>query len=139
MKLQEEMDKEHNKLTGDMTRKLDTLARGIENLSESLARVHHLLAIRALVDPATIPVPAPGGPPPPPPPPPPPHFAKSMPTSPSPGSRKMNESEGFGAVLNQLKSQDPKKRLKKTSSRFSVPQSPSGSETSGSGETTDSD
>jgi len=51
----------------------------------------------------------------------------------------MNESEGFGAVLNQLKSQDPKKRLKKTSSRFSVPQSPSGSETSGSGETTDSD
>jgi len=144
-RLRESIEKDQGKFSSELNQKLDGMSRNIESLSESVARVHHLLALGSVMNAkATVAFPAPGGPPPPPPPP----FNMPPPPPPSSTPNKSREapkptdgatSGGFGAVLDQLRSDSPHKRLKKSGSKFSVPQTdPSGSSTDD-GRHTDSD
>ena len=137
-KWQEAFDKDHGRFSHDVFQKLDTLSRNLESLSESVARVHHLLAIRPM---SGVPVPAPGGPPPPPPLPMnnqnlPPIRERSA-SSQSRQSRVENLG-GYNAVLEEIKEGSPLTKLRKTN-RYSVNLSGSGSSNTESGMSTDSD
>ena len=130
------IEKEQGKASTDINQKLDVMTRNFEALSESLARVHHLLAIGSMMNtkPTAANLPSPGGPPPPPPPPPPFFAPPGPPAPPLPTSRsttaKTQENttdEGFEAVLNQIRSSAPQKRLRKTGSKFVIQSSDSSS------------
>jgi hypothetical protein len=138
-KWHEAFDKEQSRFKQEINQKLDTLSRNLESLSESVARVHHLLAIRSMTG---VTVPAQAGPPPPPPLP--TSFQPLAPVvekaSASPARPiKVQNGIGFGAVLDEIKRVSPLTRLKKTKSKFSVPSSDSSASNTDSETVTDSD
>lgn len=144
-KLLDSVEKEQGRASSDINLKLDAMTRNMETLSESVARVHHLLAVGSVINAKanTITLTSPGGPPAPPPPPPPfipppPPLTFSKKPSGS-GSDKDEKADGFDAVLNQIRSSPPQKRLRKTGSKFAVVSSDTSATTTDADLSSDSD